>query len=288
VAIAHGGGELLRPATLEVLGAGRWTVHCPAVAPLGVAELGHVDIELPITHENRTLRLDLRLVGSAREVIATNVVEVAIVAPRAAASGVARPRAWSPEPELLARLDALGYDLADQLASATVAVASRADASIAEFVRQGGSFVLMPHEGATLTPFFPHWQNVKVAARDGTPWRGDWASTFAWLRRRGPFAGIPGGSLLDDAFERVLPEHVISGCNLLDFHSRVHAGLVVGWIHRPAALIAERRYGKGQVVVSTFRLCRDEPGFDPIATALLDGLIHLAGSAVQGSKLQAA
>jgi hypothetical protein len=29
---------------------------------------------------------------------------------------------------------------------------------------------------------------------------------------------------------------VISGCNLLDFQARVHAGLVVSWIHKPAAL----------------------------------------------------
>ena len=87
---------------------------------------------------------------------------------------------------------------------------------------------------------------------------------------------MPGGPLLDETFDRVLPKHVISGCNLLDFQARVHAGLVVGWIHKPVALAVEGSYGKGRFVVSTFRLFRDTPGADPTATVLLDSLLALA------------
>ena len=107
-------------------------------------------------------------------------------------------------------------------------------------------------------------------------WRGDWASSFAWLRRRGAFSQLPGGPLIDETFDRVIPQHVINGCNLLDFQARVHAGLVVGWIHKPVALAVERRYGKGRFVASTFRLFRDPPGEDPTATVLLDSLLALA------------
>src|SRR5207248_11712271 len=77
-------------------------------------------------------------------------------------------------------------------------------------------------------------------------------------------------------FDRVLPNYVISGCNLLDFQARVHAGLVVGWIHKPVALAVERSYGKGRFVVSTFRLFRAAPGVDPTASVLLDCLLALA------------
>ena len=60
----------------------------------------------------------------------------------------------------------------------------------------------------------------------------------------GPFRPLPPGPLLDETMDRVLPEYVISGCNLLDFQARVFAGLVVGWIHKPVALGVERSYGR--------------------------------------------
>jgi hypothetical protein len=87
---------------------------------------------------------------------------------------------------------------------------------------------------------------------------------------------MPGGPMLDATFDRVMPSYVISGCNLLDFQGRVYAGMVVGWIHKPAALLVERPYGKGRFVCSTLQLFRDPPGADPTATMLLDGVIAVA------------
>jgi len=136
--------------------------------------------------------------------------------------------------------------------------------------------VLLPESEFDLSPLFPHWQAVKVKARKDTLWQGDWASTFGWLHRPLGFSRVPGEPLLDETFDRVLPTYVISGCNLLDFQARVHAGLVIGWVHKPVALTVERRYGKGRFVASTFRLFRDPPGADPTATVLLDSLLALA------------
>jgi hypothetical protein len=127
---------------------------------------------------------------------------------------------------------------------------------------------------------------VQVRSRTGTVWRGDWASSFAWLKRSGVFQNIPGGPLLDESFDRVIPEGVIAGCNLLDFQARVHAGLVVGWVHKPVALAVEQPYGRGHMVASTFRLFNDAPGADPTATVLLDSLILLAVGA--GERLDTA
>ena len=110
--------------------------------------------------------------------------------------------------------------------------------------------------------------------RDKTVWGGDWASSFSWVRRTGPFAEFPGQPLVDHTFDRVIPTHFVSGCNLLDFQARVHAGMVVGWIHKPVALVVERSYGEGHLVASTFRLFRDAPGADPTATCLLDCLVR--------------
>ncbi|PPC97418.1 MAG: hypothetical protein CTY36_11390, partial [Methylocystis sp.] len=72
--------------------------------------------------------------------------------------------------------------------------------------------------------------------------------------------------------------------------ARVHAALVVGWIHRPAAIAVGRNYGTGRIVIATFKLFRDPPGEDPTAAALLGGLIEAAarsaGPAPAISKLE--
>ena len=87
----------------------------------------------------------------------------------------------------------------------------------------------------------------------------------------------------------MIPQFVITGCNLMDFQARVNAGLVVGWIHKPVALLVERPYGKGRVLVSTFRLFRDAPGHDPAAASLLDLLVAqvlgIESSGVRGALL---
>ena len=180
----------------------------------------------------------------------------------------------------------MGYQLAAGIDSAAVVVARAHDEMICDAVRRGARLLLLPEAEGPLYPFFPHWQNVQVRGRNGTVWRGDWASSFSWLRRAGVFAGLPGGPLIDESFDRVIPSHVIAGCNSIDFQARVHAGLVVGWVHKPVALAVEQPYGRGHVVASTFRLFRDAPGADPTATVLLDSLIALAVGA--GERLDTA
>jgi hypothetical protein len=143
-------------------------------------------------------------------------------------------------------------------------------------VRAGASLLLLPEADMPLYPFFPHWQNVRVQTRDGELWRGDWASSVLVAQAPGTFAAFPSGPLLDETMDRILPEFVISGCNLLDFQARVFAGLVVGWIHKPVALGVERSYGRGRIVASTFRLFRDAALADPTATILTDALVELA------------
>ena len=192
-------------------------------------------------------------------------------------------RVWSPSRKILARLRALGYDAARRMEDATLVVSNTHNEAIADHVRAGARLLLLPEAEGALHPFFPHWQNVKIRARAGSPWMGDWASSFAWLRRADHFAGLPGGPLLDESFDRVIPDYVISGCNLLDFQARVFGGLVVGWIHKPVALGVERSYGRGRMVASTFRLFRDAPMADPTATMLLDRLVELVGGIAGGS-----
>ena len=50
----------------------------------------------------------------------------------------------------------------------------------------------------------------------------------------------------------------------------------LGKIDEARKAFEQGRYGRGRVVLTTFRLFNDSPGVDPIATSLLDGLIALA------------
>jgi hypothetical protein len=273
LSVAHGGGDDFAGGTVEAfLGEGR-VVAVPPLAAGTVADLGTLDLTVPAVDVPGLHRLTLELRGRAGTIVATNHLDVAVHPPRMPPPAVA---VWSPDADVRDRLRALGYRVAPSADDAALTVATAADAAIADRVRAGGRLLLLPTAETSLDPFFPHWQAVRVRERAGTPWAGDWASSFAWLARTGAFAALPGGPLLDETFDRVIPTHVIAGCNLLDFQARVHAGLVVGWIHKAVGLAVERPYGEGRLVVSTFRLFRDAAGADPTATALLDGLVALA------------
>ncbi|WP_156317820.1 hypothetical protein [Cypionkella psychrotolerans] len=113
-------------------------------------------------------------------------------------------------------------------------------------------------------------------ARHGSMWRGDWIAGFSWIRRDGVFADMSGEPLVDLSLDRVIPHHVLTGFRAWEYGGPLYAGIVVRWAHKPAALIAERRIGRGGLVATTFRLPNDAPGVGPVAQYLLDALIRLA------------
>lgn len=287
VMVAHGTGPALEDARLEVAlddGSGPVRLDLPAVEP-GQAFKTTVVLELPRFLEARRVRIELKLSAGIREV-ASNWAEISVHAPRRAAGQAYR--IWAADTKTAERLNLLGYTPADSAAEAELLVAAEHDAVLAGQVREGKRLLLLAEDDMPLYPFFPHWQAVQVEPRAGTPWQGDWASSFAWLLRRGPFAELPGQPLLDMAFDRVIPKHVISGVNRLDFQGRVRAGMLVGWVHKPVALAVERGYGNGRIVATTFRLLRDAPGAEPTATLMLDGMIDWAIAGVDAKKPAAA
>lgn len=276
VAVAHGAGPVLDGAQLEIsLGGEVKRLSLPRLEAGQVVDLGAVELQVPglAAPDLRRVVFELRRPDGTR--IAVNHLDVA-VHPERETGQRSRQLIWSPDEEIRERFKALGYGSARGLEEATLVVSATHDDAIAAHVRQGSSLLLLADENMPLYPFFPHWQNVRVQSRTGTHWRGDWASSFSWLRRSGHFARLPSGPLLDETFDRVIPTHVISGCNLLDFQARVFGGLVVGWIHKPVSLGVERSYGRGRLVASTLRVLRDEPGLDPTATVLTDALVDLA------------
>jgi hypothetical protein len=115
---------------------------------------------------------------------------------------------------------------------------------------------------------------VAGAPGQRSPWEGDWVSSFSWLLP-GVFADVPDRNPLDFAYEDVLPDHVLTGYDPIRHRDEVPAGMFVGWVHSPAALVWEFRQGRGTVTLTTLHVAPEE---GPVATALLEGLLQRAAA----------
>jgi hypothetical protein len=244
----------------------------------------------------RIAQLHFRLVGPDNAQIAANQLGIALY-PRWRVSDD-MPSVGSDDRQLQERLEALGYKVVPP-AAADVLVTRTLDAECVESIRLGARVLLLaegdaivngslradppPREppyfkivddtpGVPSTPYF-YFPGIDLAPREGSIWRGNWITNFSWLKRSGPYAALPGGGMLDLAFERVAPRAVMTGFRPWEFDRRVQAGVIVGWAHKPAATICEKPFGDGRLVATTFRLTEDPARVDPTATVLFNALI---------------
>ncbi|HKG57982.1 MAG TPA: glycoside hydrolase family 2 TIM barrel-domain containing protein [Candidatus Limnocylindrales bacterium] len=107
-----------------------------------------------------------------------------------------------------------------------------------------------------------------------SPWEGDWVTSWSWIDHAA-LPGLPARNPLDFAYEEVLPDHVLLGYDPVRHRDEVPAGMFVGWVHAPAAVVWSFRQGRGAVTVTTFRVA---PESGPVATLLLERLIQQAAS----------
>ncbi|MGD8244831.1 MAG: glycoside hydrolase family 2 TIM barrel-domain containing protein [Anaerolineae bacterium] len=274
ISVAHGAGPGIDDSEMS------WTLSpstaanraaVPDLNPGQVKTIGTAAFTAPAVATPRVERLDLELRATNGLPLASSHLELTIFPQRRGPVDAETPLCV-PDQDLAERLTTLGYSVTPDPQAARAIVADRLNEALISYVRAGGRLLLLVDRPEAIGSGFA---GVRIETRDGLPWDGDWISSFAWLRREGPFERLPGGPLLDHGFDRVIPECALIGFHPWDFEAHVHAGLFVGWIHKPVALIAERRYGKGRAVVTTFRLTTDPPGVDPTATTLLDALIEL-------------
>jgi hypothetical protein len=252
-------------------------VETPSIGVGDVPTVGTIDFTAPDVEAARSDRLTVTVHTDEQE-IGRNHLNLAFF-PWRAGPPVAVPL-WTPDETLAERLAILGYDTVTAMDDAAVLVLHRLTSGTAAFARNGGRVLVLVDELDAVGPFFPRVDifspRMRPRKREGTPWSGYWVTSFSWLRRQGPFARIPGEPFLDQSFQHVIPDYVLEGFSPADFEEMVYAGIFVGWVNNMATLIGVRRYGRGQVVLTTFRLLNDRPGEDPVATTLLDGLIELA------------
>ncbi|MBV7329196.1 hypothetical protein KFU94_13290 [Chloroflexi bacterium TSY] len=116
----------------------------------------------------------------------------------------------------------------------------------------------------------------RVIARDGTIWQGDWATSFGWLKKQGPFAHIPGNPLLEMECAEIMPDAVIGGLPAWMWRTQSWAGLALGWVHKPVSSLAQIPHGQGNLVVTTFNLTPTLLTEDVMAQSFFAGMIELA------------
>lgn len=222
--------------------------------------------------------LEARWLAADGAPIASNRVELAcIAAPRFEGT-----LAVLDDPALAATLRSLGYTVSETLPDdrATPVVARRYTRSLESAVQQGARLFLLAGEPAQEGAAQGGAERVRlpagaVIARQGTPWQGDWATAFSWIRKEGTFAALPGEPLLEMEAAPVAPDYILVGLPTWAYRTHSWAGLALGWIHKPVSLLAEMPYGKGKVVITTFKLNAQTLTADAVAQAIWCGALGL-------------
>lgn len=264
VAVSHWGAAPLETAELRWRFGDDSGAHAArrSIAPRSTVPLGAVAVAAPQVNAPQLHTLRLELWEGGRRVAATELrvpVYPQDAPPR-------RSVIVHGSDALRARLAAAGTAIAENSDAGALIVADVWDAALEARVRGGASALLIAETAEAAGSI----GRMQVRAREGSPWQGSWASSFCWLG--GAWAG---DGVLDESFVGCMPDHVLAGLSSAAFERDVLAGLVVGWIHRPAALAAIARIGQGQVLATTFKLV-SAGADDPAASALLARLMDAA------------
>jgi hypothetical protein len=114
-----------------------------------------------------------------------------------------------------------------------------------------------------------------VMPRAGSVWQGDWANSIAWVKKQGPLAHLPGNPLLEMEWANLMPEAVLIGLPTWAYLTHSWAGLALGWLHKAVSLLTVMPYGRGHLLVTTFKLNATTLAGDAIAQALFAGMLGL-------------
>jgi hypothetical protein len=181
-------------------------------------------------------------------------------------------RLWCADLALSHALTRLGYHLSSTPSEADLIVISQITNESLGMANRGKTVVVLVQ---SLDALGGGSMGMHVVSRANSVLQGDWVSSFAWLRREGVFARLPGGPLLDYSFEQLMPAYVLTGFGTWEYKANVHAGMFVGWIHKVATLLVEQAYGKGKLVLTTLRFTPESFGTNPVVTTLWNTLLDL-------------
>jgi hypothetical protein len=280
------GGEVRWTLDMDGRSAADGRMDIGAWPTAGTDHVGRLSVGLPDVEGPTHGRLRLSAISADGKERARDEIKLAIMP--AAAHRTAMPLAVAVhDPEgiwgIAERVAALGHRLVT-MAEADVVVAGELTPAIVAHMDAGGRALILVRSRAAIPDDHDLARRVGVHLRrlphsgwpgQRSPWEGDWVTSWSWILP-GQFPGLPTGNPLGFAFEEVLPDHVLLGHDPVRHRDEVSAGMFVGWIHTPAALIWTFPQGTGAVTLTTLRIA---PERGPVATVLLEGLIQQAALA---------
>ncbi len=211
---------------------------------------------------------------SAGKVLATNQVDIACLAQVKGSAGLR----VVDDSALALSLRGLGYMVsegADANLGDEVVVARTYTAELAALVQQGARLLLITDAATAHAPDAAPLPTGGIAPRAGTSWQGDWATSFAWVRKQGPLAALPGGPILEMEWAPIVADSVLLVPQPWMQREHSWAGLAVGWVHKVASMLMVMPYGRGKMAVTTFKLNADTLASNAVAQTLFAGVLEL-------------
>jgi glycosyl hydrolase family 2 len=259
--------------------------------------VGMVSFVVPPLERSVRARLHLRLRDPSGRIVARNMQILSFFPSAHYHPRVPERPIWVYDPlarwDLASRLREQGYQVVEEPESpegrAEHAILCRMDQRAARFLQEGGRALFLIGSSDDISPDLPEREllrvrdrraRIDIRSREKNPWEGDWVSNYNWLKHEPLFDRIPRtsdsplpGDLMDFQYYRVIPNQVLLGWSQeRDFHD-IFSGIVVGWVHSPATLLAQCRWGQGRLLATTLKL--ESPfGDDPVACILLQNLIR--------------
>ncbi len=229
-------------------------------------------VNVPLQDEG-IVPLQVRWLDDKGTVLASSQIELATIQPTVPQQKLAVLN----DTALAGVLTQLGYHVATEATDEAAIIVTRYYTKDLQDAIQGGARLLI----LAGTDFNSVETRVRlpggsVVARAGTIWQGDWATSFSWLKKQGPFAQLPGGPLLEMEYAAIMPDSVITGVPAWVSREHSWAGLALGWIHKPVSLLTKVGYGRGSLVLTTFNLTAETLVDNVVAQALFAGLVALA------------
>lgn len=249
--VAHAGATAIENVFMCVeLPSGMSVVTEPAsftVQAAEVMELAPLRISLPAVNVPESFELHFSVHDLQGNVLARNRLGLSLFP----AADAPLPVVACTDAALAEKLKGAGYRVLETASPDVPLVLTTLDEQGLGFVEAGGRVLFLAEGAEALQTAVP---GLELQARRGTPWAGDWASSFAWYRRDLWGKQVPGDGRLDFSFAPIVPETVISSTRVEDFADDVLAGLFVGWLRRPVGLVQRMGIGRGTLLVSTLRL----------------------------------
>lgn len=219
---------------------------------------------LPVQLPARAMRVEAELVLDG-ELFARDAADILVI-DRADDAGIAVRAA---DAEIAAWAEAQGIALTE--AEDAILVTRVFDAAAQEFARDGGRVLVLVEDEHAFDDALDYLPSARLGSRSGD---GDWVPRTEWLDRRGPFANVPGDTILSIAFEDLLGPLVINGIPHAMRSARVHSAIFSGWLRGAATTTTTIAWSEGHVTFTTLQV--RAAAHVPVARSVAHALVRAA------------